>query len=35
MNHEKFREYLSPRPFRPFRVLLKDGSSFTIHHPKP
>jgi hypothetical protein len=33
MNHEQFREHLARRPFCPFRVLVKDGRSFTIHHP--
>lgn len=33
MDHVQFREHLYRKPFQPFRVHVKDGRSFTIHHP--
>jgi hypothetical protein len=29
-----FRQALTRQPFRPFRIILADGRSFTIDHPE-
>ncbi len=30
----QFRQALAKQPFRPFRLILADGRSFTIDHPE-
>ena len=30
----QFRQALTKQPFRPFRIILADGRSFTIEHPE-
>ena len=34
MTLNQFRQALSKQPFRPFRIILTDGRSFTIEHPE-
>jgi hypothetical protein len=34
MNHEELQRLLKQRPFRPFKIVLKDGGSFDVHYPE-
>ncbi|MGC1719806.1 MAG: hypothetical protein WA746_12535 [Isosphaeraceae bacterium] len=34
MTLDQFRQALTKQPFRPFRIILADGQSFTIEHPE-
>ena len=34
MTLNQFRQALTKQPFRPFRIILADGRSFTIEHPE-
>ena len=34
MNLQTFRELLSQRPFRPFRVVMSSGQTYEVRHPE-
>jgi hypothetical protein len=34
MTVQTFRELLSHRPFRPFRVVMSSGQSYEVRHPE-
>jgi len=34
MTVQTFRELLSQRPFRPFRLLMSSGQSYDVRHPE-
>jgi hypothetical protein len=34
MTIQTFRELLSQRPFRPFRVVMSSGQSYEVRHPE-
>lgn len=34
MTVQTFRELLSQRPFRPFRLIMSGGQSFEVRHPE-
>ena len=34
MNLSTFRELLSQRPFRPFRLVMSSGQSYEVRHPE-
>jgi hypothetical protein len=34
MTVQSFRDLLSARPFRPFRVIMSSGKSYDVRHPE-
>ncbi len=34
MSHEDLRDYLRERPFRPFRLVLTEGTIYEVRHPE-
>jgi hypothetical protein len=34
MTVQTFREWLSQRPFRPFRLVMSSGHSYEVRHPE-
>jgi hypothetical protein len=34
MNVQSFRDLLSERPFKPFRVIMSSGLSYEVRHPE-